>query len=689
MPLFRRKSAAPALPRTSSISVYGQGRAQALQRSKHSDKSSTSGSFSSIDLDDRPHPLAFAEATFDPSLPIKTKSRLSKDIEEILHDNAALAYFIQFMDAQKAKHLVKFWLEAESFRISAEIKEKNQIKKLEEPLTADASVPVIVSDSTGSSGYVSDKSDKVFQSSSHTISSDLNKTNSEREEVSKVVINKKVPSVNTIDTNSVPPVSDHRDTNETDSLSDNTLKAKLGKVVQQSSSVDSGCEDRSKDSNLSVEFAVEDDFNEDQSTQLNSAQNNAKLSTDHKLKGDNSMNGPCDEIKSTKVLTDGLVRLETSTEQDANAIYSKYIAPDAPYPIGVSNELRLAIKNSIFKPSGDVDSKCFVPAQEFVVKKMDNEYYPNFLRSSFHCKHQIDVLTSGNVFLADVLYNDSALFFFMEFMEQEGVRHLVDFLLTADNFRKQLLAKQGNYDGMQAQADAMVLYDKYFSLQATIPLGFSDSVRFELEANICQEKGPDPDCFLKPVKILTQYLEKTYLLQFLSSQLYFKYISECIIIIQNDGADSSSHQKSTGSDSGSEQSLPISSINTLLAMDGKQPGTSKAKSADSQEMRIDMFQFKPEALWQRPLAGKLQMAHVDHLGRVTTEFEPPDPDKKKGESKISKAMKKLVNWEEDKNQEEMAWKVAEMIVKDICSVTMPDSKYPITTENSQGLQSSS
>ncbi|GFQ81910.1 a-kinase anchor protein 10, mitochondrial [Trichonephila clavata] len=70
MPLFRRRQA-PVLPRTSSISVYGQGRAQALQKSKHSDKSSLSGSFSSIDLDDRPHPLAFAEATFDPSLPIK------------------------------------------------------------------------------------------------------------------------------------------------------------------------------------------------------------------------------------------------------------------------------------------------------------------------------------------------------------------------------------------------------------------------------------------------------------------------------------------------------------------------------------------------------------------------------------------------------------------------------------------
>lgn len=60
----------------------------------------------------------------------------------------------------------------------------------------------------------------------------------------------------------------------------------------------------------------------------------------------------------------------------------------------------------------------------------------------------------------------------------------------------------------------------------------------------------------------------------------------------------------TGSDSGSEQSLPISSINTLLAMDSKQIGTSKIiKNLDDQDMRIDVMQFKPDALWRRPQAG--------------------------------------------------------------------------------------
>lgn len=49
--------------------------------------------------------------------------------------------------------------------------------------------------------------------------------------------------------------------------------------------------------------------------------------------------------------------------------------------------------------------------------------------------------------------------FLLQFMEQEGVRHLVDFLLMADNFQKHLLSQE-KYDGMQAQTDAMVIYEK-------------------------------------------------------------------------------------------------------------------------------------------------------------------------------------------------------------------------------------
>lgn len=46
----------------------------------------------------------------------ETRSRLSKTVDQILRDNVAMPYYIQFQEARGADHLVCFWLEAESFR---------------------------------------------------------------------------------------------------------------------------------------------------------------------------------------------------------------------------------------------------------------------------------------------------------------------------------------------------------------------------------------------------------------------------------------------------------------------------------------------------------------------------------------------------------------------------------------------
>ena len=53
------------------------------------------------------------------------------------------------------------------------------------------------------------------------------------------------------------------------------------------------------------------------------------------------------------------------------------------------------------------------------------------------------------------------LLFCWQFMEQEGGSDLLQFWLATDNFQQHLLSCEGEYDGMQAQSDAMVIYDKY------------------------------------------------------------------------------------------------------------------------------------------------------------------------------------------------------------------------------------
>lgn len=49
----------------------------------------------------------------------------------------------------------------------------------------------------------------------------------------------------------------------------------------------------------------------------------------------------------------------------------------------------------------------------------------------------------------------------LQYMEKEEAMNILQFWLAADNFQNQLASKRGQYDGQEAQNDAMILYDKY------------------------------------------------------------------------------------------------------------------------------------------------------------------------------------------------------------------------------------
>lgn len=58
-------------------------------------------------------------------------------------------------------------------------------------------------------------------------------------------------------------------------------------------------------------------------------------------------------------------------------------------------------------------------------------HFSEFLRSHHYCKYQIEVLTSGSVFLADILFCESALFYFSEVSGPTGgLKHQVTCVLS-------------------------------------------------------------------------------------------------------------------------------------------------------------------------------------------------------------------------------------------------------------------
>ncbi|KFV39252.1 hypothetical protein N341_00214, partial [Tyto alba] len=529
----------------------------------------------------------------------ETKSSLSKTLEQVLQDNVALPYFIQFMELRRMEHLVKFWLEAESFhsttwsRIRAHSLNTVKQSSLAEPVSPSKQQEMVSSSPTGLLEERLEDSSTVRLLRTKLVASDKN--------------------------------------DRTSNSQNHVLSG------QESDSTSVLCLSKSETGTHSVPA------DEQECSKLTSSNRNSPSSALKDLSG----------------------KLMKSIERDAVSTFTKYISPDAAKPIPITEAMRNDIVAKICGEDGQVDPNCFVTAQSIVFNAMEQEHFSEFLRSHHFCKYQIEVLTSGTVYLADILFCESALFYFSEYMEKEDAVNVLQFWLAADNFQSQLAAKKGQYDGQEAQNDAMILYDKYFSLQATHPLGFDGSVRLEIESNICREGGPLPNCFTTPLRQAWTTMETVFLPGFLSSNLYYKYLNDLIHSVRGDefpggnialsihGPGSSPDSDSVGGPDGSASQSNVKKANVKIL-----------KNFD-EAIIVDAASLDPESLYQRTYAGKMTFGRVSDLGQFIRESEPePDVKKSKG-SMFSQAMKKWVQGNTDEAQEEMAWRIAKMIVNDV------------------------
>lgn len=352
------------------------------------------------------------------------------------------------------------------------------------------------------------------------------------------------------------------------------------------------------------------------------------------------------------------------TEEAIN-LFKKYVALEATCKLDVPDNVRKLIISNICHPEGLIHEDCFKPLQDMVFHQMETTDFEEFQKSPLYIKAQIDILTNSSLTLSDILNNDSILFFFTEYLEQESCSVLLEFLIAIMHFRDNLQSDMAP-DPSQAQADAIILYEKYFSLQATSPVGFSTAVRLKVEGDICREEGPLYDCFDLPYQIVYKTVAH-YVKTFFDSELYFKYLSEMINSVDHLWQ---SHKKPQ-SDCSSEVS--ISTQNTLLAM-GDPSFQKKRRNHSVPDMTIDSNQlYNADSLWQRKRQEGLNLGRVNSLGRFESKFEP-DPEKKR-KSMFKKMVNRFVPTNSSEVEEEMAWQVAHMIVKDITDLTMapPDN----------------
>lgn len=584
----------------------------------------------------------------------QTTSRLSKTLLEILNDKDALSLYIKYMDAIKNAQHIRFWLDAESFQASTWSRLRthslNSAKKGMSSGRSIDDIKVVSTDIAGEiiPGQITSDTQGIDGS---TVSNNDNTPWSEcSSQMQEFRDHSRTDSVNSVSrykesegqrTETSPPM-------EESSRHDNITK--LGAVIGHD---DKGGRDTGSVEGVEVDEAEVESEDKGDPNSVTVIARPGSQDEERKVKRGVSQEDLADKLKR-------------SIERDAVKIFQKYLSHDATDPIGAPDELRNETIHKICREDGQVDPQCFSSCQEFVFKKMEKEFYAEFLVSEYYYMHQINMLTSTQIHLADVLYNEGALFYFMEYLEQEGGSHFLQFLLATDNFQQHLTSCEGQYDGMEAQRDAMVLYDKYFSLQATDPLGFDDKIRFEVEENICREEGPLPDCFAKTRNIVLKTIEKTYFSAYLHSDVYYKYLSELVSTVETANYPPR-QRKRTASDASSEHSSHSagsesrSSKNTYLARDTSHLRHSMTKLDTA--MNLDPGLLNPDLLWKRH-SPKMSLGKVDTFGEFVSEFDPnPDQEKVKGTGLFKRKKAK------EKEQEDMALKIAQMIINDVTSVT--------------------
>ncbi|KAL4003084.1 Regulator of G protein signaling domain family protein [Acanthocheilonema viteae] len=373
----------------------------------------------------------------------------------------------------------------------------------------------------------------------------------------------------------------------------------------------------------------------------------------------------CSALAATK--NDG--PLIAMIKNDAVHIYSKYISEDASCPINITDQLRKVVLERLNVKNGSFDPCCFSEAQTFVLNIMENRYFKEFENSVSYTKHRIDVISSGALTIRDIMLCQPLLCAFVEYMENEDERKLVEFIISAESFAKQLPLTQSDE---QAVEDAMIIYNRYFSMQATEPLKFDSKIRIQIESDICLGNGrPSSSCFETARLMALRILEQNYLKRFSVSPAFVKYLQKLMAQVENNVElpnpnmkkrtfdtsipsllfDKTTYRNLTHLDS--SLSVALSPLNTEEYETASQPDSSHSYSANIP--RIGRSR------------ASVSLATIDDMGRYRPMYdnsysisENKGNTRRKLKSKLDKYLHYSV-----KKEAEVADQVAQLIVADV------------------------
>ncbi|CAI2348158.1 unnamed protein product [Caenorhabditis sp. 36 PRJEB53466] len=339
--------------------------------------------------------------------------------------------------------------------------------------------------------------------------------------------------------------------------------------------------------------------------------------------------------------------------RDAKSIYDKYVDEGSNSSLVLPRKIKQIVDDQMAKVP--LEKNCFDDAQNFVKSLFEYRYFEEFQSSVYYKKHELEAL-SDECTLMDVLKVQPLLLSFLEFIKEKEDHDMVQFLLGCDSFEANLDLME---DG-EALGDAMSLYEKYFSMQATNMIELGATARADMESLICEESGrPNRKAFETAWATCVYRLRDKYLMDFTESAAFRNYLSDLRAFIDStvELPRRFRDRKATGSCSD-----VASSTDSLPNVFSRHLEVLEKKLADG-DQRTPTGTPSPSKKSTPRTPRSSRLAEIDEMGRYHALYDDSHSHTHKPQ-RIRSTLRKYL----DKNalrEEEIAEEVARTIIRDM------------------------
>uniref|UniRef100_A0A0X3P867 A-kinase anchor protein 10 n=1 Tax=Schistocephalus solidus TaxID=70667 RepID=A0A0X3P867_SCHSO len=232
------------------------------------------------------------------------------------------------------------------------------------------------------------------------------------------------------------------------------------------------------------------------------------------------------------ILRDRMNRLPVT---DATSIYFRYLSREAKLPVTLPLELLCCALVALL--DNPLNTLALIPCLRYAETCLKDELLPYFLRDRLFMEFRSEIITNGQLNLDDIMFDDTLLLNFVEYLGNKPEAILFTFLLAVSAYKKEFseltsisdVSRDSSEEHYrQLLEDATTICAKFLSPASEDFMNLNLEEYRNVLDQACSEEEPRNDCFDSLYEVIHRKVEKRVLPGFFTSSPFLRYRAQFI-----------------------------------------------------------------------------------------------------------------------------------------------------------------